>query len=72
MVPTDEMERMLAAILNGTPKSKSPIKLDKERSELWDALVADVEKMPEGAVVEIGSEASTHDLTSLYSNLHGK
>lgn len=66
-IHTDELQTMLAAIVNGTPKSKSPIKLDAERSKKWDQLAAEVEAMPPGAYVEIGKEYSTHDLTSLYA-----
>lgn len=65
-IHTDELQTMLAAIVNGTPKSQSPVKLDAERSAKWDQLAAEVAAMPEGAVVEIGKEYSTHDLTNLY------
>lgn len=65
-IPTDELATMLAAIANGTPKSKSPIKLDKERSKKWDQLAAEVAAMPPGTYVDCGKEYSTHDLTNLY------
>lgn len=71
-IPTDELELMLTAILNGTPKAKSPVKLDAERSAMWDRLEAEVDAMPEGAVVDIGDEAPLHDLTGLYSSMPGR
>lgn len=68
MIDTDELEVMLTAIVNGTPKRRSPVRLDAERSAMWDKLAAEVKAMPKGAVVEIGSEAPMHDLTNLYSS----
>ena len=65
-IHSDELATMLAAIANGTPKSKSPIKLDKERSEKWDQLKAQVDAMPPGSYVDMGKEYSMHDLTNLY------
>lgn len=72
MIDTDELELMLTAILNGTPKKRSPVKLDKERSAMWDKLAAECEAMPKGAVVEIGSEAPMFDLSNLYKTRPGK
>ena len=67
MVDTDEMEMMLAAILNGTPKDSLPFKMTAEHDRIWKGLEADCKKMPKGAVVEIGSEGSPHDFSNLYS-----
>jgi hypothetical protein len=62
-IPTNDVERMVCAVLLGAPKPKFTSSYE---SDLWDSIVRELADLPEEAIVDIGNEMPDLNYDAFY------